>query len=153
MAHFSLFMYCARGGLPEQGSHGLLLRNQLNLVNDGHATSGRFGLQGQGNWTTLADAQIDRGKVSQADHYSFGIGYRLFMPQPTRMRPLEQPPGPVAFRGRSAGLAADARAGGNPLRGAGDRGVRCRAVGDRSDPWEISHFCLGTVGLSGSSSA
>ncbi|WP_430458806.1 TcfC E-set like domain-containing protein [Pseudomonas sichuanensis] len=54
--------------LPEQGSHGLLLRNQLNLVNDGHATSGRFGLQGQGslgNWTTLADAQLDRGNDSR----------------------------------------------------------------------------------------
>ncbi|MFF7108005.1 TcfC E-set like domain-containing protein [Pseudomonas sichuanensis] len=54
--------------LPEQGSHGLLLRNQLNLVNDGQATSGRFGLQGQGslgNWTALADAQFDRGSVSQ----------------------------------------------------------------------------------------
>jgi len=35
--------------LPEQGSHGLLLRNQLNLVNDGVATSGRYALQGQGS--------------------------------------------------------------------------------------------------------
>lgn len=53
---------------PEQGSYGLLLRNQLNLVNDGHATSGRYALQGQGsvgNWTTLADGQLDRGSDSR----------------------------------------------------------------------------------------
>ncbi|MFJ4433572.1 CS1-pili formation C-terminal domain-containing protein [Pseudomonas sp. NPDC089395] len=52
--------------LPEQGS-GLLLRNQLNLVSDGRDTSGLFSLQGQGsldNWTTLADAQVDRGGIS-----------------------------------------------------------------------------------------
>ncbi|MFK0095056.1 TcfC E-set like domain-containing protein [Pseudomonas sp. NPDC090592] len=51
--------------LPEQGS-GLLLRNQLNLVSDGRDTSGLFSLAGQGsvgNWTTLADAQLDRGSV------------------------------------------------------------------------------------------
>ncbi|WP_248919118.1 TcfC E-set like domain-containing protein [Pseudomonas entomophila] len=53
---------------PEQGSYGLLLRNQLNLVNDGHATSGRYALQGQasvGSWTTLADGQLDRGNDSR----------------------------------------------------------------------------------------
>lgn len=55
--------------LPEEGSHGLLLRNQLNLVNDGVATSGRYALQGQGSvghWTALADGQLDRGSDSQA---------------------------------------------------------------------------------------
>ncbi len=49
---------------PEQGSYGLLLRNQLNLVGSGRETSGRYALQGQGSlgkWTTLADAQLDRG--------------------------------------------------------------------------------------------
>lgn len=54
--------------LPEQGSHGLLLRNQLNLVNDGVSTSGRYALQGQGSvgqWTALADGQLDRGSDSQ----------------------------------------------------------------------------------------
>lgn len=51
--------------LPEQGG-GLLLRNQLNLASDGRDTSGLFSLAGQGsvgNWTTLADAQLDRGSV------------------------------------------------------------------------------------------
>lgn len=55
--------------LPEQGSYGLLLRNQLNLVDDGSQTSGRYAVQGQGsvgNWTTLADARFDRGADSQA---------------------------------------------------------------------------------------
>jgi len=50
--------------LPEQGSHGMLLRNQLNVLNDGHATSGRYALQGQGSvgqWTALAEGQLDRG--------------------------------------------------------------------------------------------
>lgn len=50
--------------LPEQGSRGVLLRNQLNLVGSGEQTSGRYALQGQGsvgNWTALADAQVDRG--------------------------------------------------------------------------------------------
>lgn len=61
--------------LPEQGSFGLLLRNQLNLVNDGRATSGRYAVQGQGslgNWTTLADGQLDRGSDSQQ-----GMRYRV----------------------------------------------------------------------------
>jgi len=52
--------------LPDQGG-GLLLRNQLNLASDGRDTSGLFTLSGQGslgNWTTLADAQVDRGSVS-----------------------------------------------------------------------------------------
>nr|WP_323744589.1 CS1-pili formation C-terminal domain-containing protein [Pseudomonas sp. UFMG81] len=50
--------------LPEHAGHGVLLRNQLNVVNDGHDTSGHFSLQGLGSighWTTLADAQLDRG--------------------------------------------------------------------------------------------
>lgn len=54
--------------LPEHGSYGLLLRNQLNLVGDERGTSGRYGLQGQssvGNWTALADGQLDRGSDSQ----------------------------------------------------------------------------------------
>ncbi len=49
--------------LPEQGSRGLLMRNQLNLARDGQQTSGRYALQGQtslGNWTGLANAQADR---------------------------------------------------------------------------------------------
>ncbi|WP_258911384.1 CS1-pili formation C-terminal domain-containing protein [Pseudomonas putida] len=61
--------------LPEQGSHGLLLRNQLNLVNDGVATSGRYALQGQGSvgqWTALADGQLDRGSDSRE-----GTRYRV----------------------------------------------------------------------------
>lgn len=33
--------------LPEQGSYGLLVRNQLNLVNDGRVTSGRIARAGQ----------------------------------------------------------------------------------------------------------
>ncbi|MBA1205381.1 pilus assembly protein PapC [Pseudomonas capeferrum] len=61
--------------LPEHGSYGLLLRNQLNLVGDGGQTSGRYALQGQGslgNWTTLADAQFDRGSDQRE-----GTRYRL----------------------------------------------------------------------------
>ncbi|WJD63998.1 TcfC E-set like domain-containing protein [Pseudomonas kurunegalensis] len=55
--------------LPEDGSTGLLLRNQLNLVRDGSGTAGRYAVQGQGsvgNWTTLADANFDRGSDYQA---------------------------------------------------------------------------------------
>lgn len=61
--------------LPEQGSYGLLLRNQLNLVGGGEQTSGRYALQGQGSigrWTTLADAQFDRGSDQRE-----GTRYRL----------------------------------------------------------------------------
>ncbi|WP_252090497.1 CS1-pili formation C-terminal domain-containing protein [Pseudomonas sp. MWU13-3659] len=60
---------------PEQGSYGLLLRNQLNLVEDGRGTSGRYALQGQGSvghWTALADGQLDRGSDSQQ-----GTRYRV----------------------------------------------------------------------------
>ncbi|MFD2642717.1 TcfC E-set like domain-containing protein [Pseudomonas japonica] len=49
--------------LPEQGSHGVILRNQLNLSRDGQDTVGRYALRGQGsvgNWTTVAEAQVDR---------------------------------------------------------------------------------------------
>jgi hypothetical protein len=62
-------------GLPEHGSYGLLLRNQLNLVGNGSETSGRYAVQGQGslgNWTTLADAQLDRGSDQRE-----GTRYRL----------------------------------------------------------------------------
>lgn len=57
--------------LPEQGSHGLILRNQLNLSRDGEETAGRYALQGQGSighWTTLAEARFDRsgGRYGQA---------------------------------------------------------------------------------------
>ncbi|MGV5528235.1 TcfC E-set like domain-containing protein [Pseudomonas putida] len=54
--------------VPEQGSAGLLLRNQLNVVNDGNSTSGRINLMGQGSlgsWTGLADAQVDRSDGRQ----------------------------------------------------------------------------------------
>lgn len=54
--------------LPEAGTYGLLLRNQLNLVSADRATTGRYAVQGQGSigdWTALADAQIDRGSDQQ----------------------------------------------------------------------------------------
>ncbi|HKS12086.1 MAG TPA: CS1-pili formation C-terminal domain-containing protein [Pseudomonas sp.] len=60
---------------PEHGSYGLLLRNQLNLVGSGRDTSGRYAMQGQGslgNWTTQADAQLDRGSDQRE-----GTRYRL----------------------------------------------------------------------------
>ena len=56
--------------LPETGSFGLLLRNQLNLLGDGDDLTGRYALQGQssiGNWTWLADAQADRGSDQQRE--------------------------------------------------------------------------------------
>jgi len=49
--------------LPEQGSQGVIMRNQLNLSRDGQETVGRYALRGQGsvgNWTTVAEAQVDR---------------------------------------------------------------------------------------------
>ncbi|VVP92358.1 hypothetical protein PS910_02999 [Pseudomonas fluorescens] len=61
--------------LPEQGSYGLLVRNQLNLVGDGGQTSGRYAVQGQGSlgsWTTMTDAQFDRGSDLRE-----GTRYRL----------------------------------------------------------------------------
>ncbi|WP_455887270.1 CS1-pili formation C-terminal domain-containing protein [Pseudomonas rustica] len=61
--------------LPEHGSYGLLLRNQLNLVGNGGQTSGRYAIQGQGslgNWTTMADAQFDRASDQRE-----GTRYRL----------------------------------------------------------------------------
>ena len=60
---------------PEHGSYGLLLRNQLNLAGSGHDTTGRYAVQGQGslgNWTTQADAQLDRGSDQRE-----GTRYRL----------------------------------------------------------------------------
>nr|WP_256675631.1 TcfC E-set like domain-containing protein [Pseudomonas sp. R5(2019)] len=48
---------------PEQGSYGLLVRNQLNLTGGDNQTTGRYALQGQGSvghWTALAEAQVDR---------------------------------------------------------------------------------------------
>nr|WP_314490762.1 TcfC E-set like domain-containing protein [uncultured Pseudomonas sp.] len=61
--------------LPEDGSYGLLLRNQLNLVDGGNGTTGRYALQGQGSlgdWSTLAQAQVDRGS-----EYRQGTRHRL----------------------------------------------------------------------------
>ncbi|MFB4391075.1 MULTISPECIES: TcfC E-set like domain-containing protein [unclassified Pseudomonas] len=61
--------------LPEHGSYGVLLRNQLNLVGDGQQTSGRYALHGQtslGNWTGVADGQLDRGSDSEQ-----GTRYRV----------------------------------------------------------------------------
>ncbi|MDD2046435.1 TcfC E-set like domain-containing protein [Pseudomonas putida] len=61
--------------LPEDGSYGLLLRNQLNLVGNEGETSGRYVVQGQGslgNWTTMTEAQFDRGSDQ-----SEGTRYRL----------------------------------------------------------------------------
>lgn len=54
--------------LPEAGSYGLLLRNQLNLVGGGQDATGRYAVQGQGSfgdWTTLADAQVVRNSDQQ----------------------------------------------------------------------------------------
>lgn len=52
---------------PEGGSTGLLVRNQLNLAGAGAGTIGRYALQGQGsvgNWTALAEAEVDRSSES-----------------------------------------------------------------------------------------
>lgn len=54
---------------PEAGSTGLLVRNQLNLAGagGGQGTVGRYAVQGQGsvgNWTALAEAQVDRSSES-----------------------------------------------------------------------------------------
>lgn len=59
--------------LPERGSHGLLLRNQLNLVGGDLETTGRYAVQGQGsfgNWTTVGEARFDRNSdyVEQTRH-------------------------------------------------------------------------------------
>lgn len=72
--------------MPEGGSVGLLVRNQLNLVHDGDDTTGRIAFQGQGslgNWTTVADAQADRVSQSQ-------VGTRYRMDQLYAERLLEQ---------------------------------------------------------------
>jgi hypothetical protein len=55
--------------VPEQGSTGVILRNQLNLVGTDYDTTGRYALQGQGSigqWTALAEAQVDRSSESLA---------------------------------------------------------------------------------------
>jgi hypothetical protein len=52
---------------PEHGSHGLIVRNQLNIAGDSRQHAGRYALQGQGSlgqWTTLAEAQADRSSDS-----------------------------------------------------------------------------------------
>jgi hypothetical protein len=52
---------------PEQGSRGLILRNQLNVAGDSRQKAGRYALQGQGSvgqWTVLTEAQADRSSDS-----------------------------------------------------------------------------------------
>ena len=49
--------------LPDNGSSGLILRNQLNLSGAGSETVGRYGLSGLGSigqWSTRVQAQVDR---------------------------------------------------------------------------------------------
>ncbi|MBC2678590.1 CS1-pili formation C-terminal domain-containing protein [Pseudomonas sp. CFBP 8758] len=82
--------------LPEHGSHGMILRNQLNISAGRFEQVGRYALQGQGSlgdWTTLAQLQADRSdddrygtrhRVDQlyAERMDQGHFYRLgyFMP-------------------------------------------------------------------------
>ncbi|MBD8622703.1 TcfC E-set like domain-containing protein [Pseudomonas sp. CFBP 13727] len=82
--------------LPEHGSHGMILRNQLNISAGRFEQVGRYALQGQGSlgdWTTLAQLQADRSdddrygtrhRVDQlyAERVDQGHFYRLgyFMP-------------------------------------------------------------------------
>ncbi|QKZ07601.1 TcfC E-set like domain-containing protein [Pseudomonas eucalypticola] len=52
---------------PAHGSHGLLLRNQLNIAGGDREQNGRYALQGKGSlgaWTTLGQAQVDRSSDS-----------------------------------------------------------------------------------------
>ncbi|WP_337883852.1 CS1-pili formation C-terminal domain-containing protein [Chromobacterium haemolyticum] len=55
--------------LPPQGSHGLILNNQLNLVGGGgQPLSGRYALDLQGSlghWNALGSVQLDRGDGGQ----------------------------------------------------------------------------------------
>ncbi|WP_084167985.1 CS1-pili formation C-terminal domain-containing protein [Pseudomonas vranovensis] len=56
--------------LPEAGSHGLLMRNQLNLSGskqDLHGTYIAEGLGSIGQWTTTARAQFDRSSANEGD--------------------------------------------------------------------------------------
>lgn len=49
--------------LPENGSYGLILRNQLNISGGEQEQSGRYALMGQGSigqWTTTGQAQVHR---------------------------------------------------------------------------------------------
>lgn len=56
--------------LPEGGSHGLVLRNQLNVFGGSNAdTSGRYSVDAQGsigNWTTVGSYQVDRSSYEGA---------------------------------------------------------------------------------------
>jgi len=54
--------------LPEHGSQGLILRNQLNLTAGQRDQAGRYALQGQGSigdWTALGQFQADRSQDSR----------------------------------------------------------------------------------------
>jgi hypothetical protein len=56
--------------LPEGGSHGLMLRNQLNVFGgSGTEGSGRYVVDAQGsvgNWTTVGSYQVDRSRADDA---------------------------------------------------------------------------------------
>ena len=61
--------------LPTAGGHGLLLRNQLNVVGGERTTTGHYAAQARGSlgdWTTLADALVDHGSDERQ-----GTRYRL----------------------------------------------------------------------------
>lgn len=54
--------------LPEQGSRGLILRNQVNISAGETEQTGRYAVQGQGSigqWTTMAQAQADRSRDNE----------------------------------------------------------------------------------------
>ncbi len=56
--------------LPEDGSHGLIMRNQFNFNGgQGQSTSGRYALDASGsigNWSTVAGMQLDRSGYENA---------------------------------------------------------------------------------------
>lgn len=61
--------------LPDEGSHGLILRNQMNISAGRHEQTGRYALQGQGSlgdWTALAQLQADR-----SDDSRYGTRHRV----------------------------------------------------------------------------
>lgn len=61
--------------LPEQGSQGLILRNQMNLSAGRYEQTGRYAMQGQGSigdWTALAQLQADR-----SDDNRYGTRHRV----------------------------------------------------------------------------
>nr|WP_314569051.1 TcfC E-set like domain-containing protein [uncultured Pseudomonas sp.] len=82
--------------LPAQGSHGVIVRNQLNISGNEADQTGRYALQAQGSvgqWTTLGQLQVDRSSDTQqrtrhrvdqlyAERLEQGHFYRLgyFMP-------------------------------------------------------------------------